>query len=51
VMTPADSESASDEADLLFTACSRRCEKSLLKTVPRALSDLASQSASHKTFQ
>jgi hypothetical protein len=46
VMTPADSDPAREEADLLFTACSRRCEKSLLKTIPRALSDLAGPLAS-----
>jgi hypothetical protein len=51
VMTPPDSEPAREGVDLLFTACSRRCEKSLLKTVPRALSDLASQFASRRTFQ
>jgi hypothetical protein len=40
VVTPQDSKPAGEGADLIVAACSRRCEKQLLKTVPRALRDL-----------
>jgi hypothetical protein len=40
VVTPRDSEPAQEGADLIVRACSRRCEKQLLKVVPQALRDL-----------
>lgn len=40
VVTPKDSTPAQDDADVIFRACSRRCEKQILKLVPRALRDL-----------
>jgi hypothetical protein len=37
ILSPADSEEAKAGNDLLFRACTRRCEKALLKAVPKAL--------------
>jgi hypothetical protein len=40
VVTPKDSTPAVENADIIFRACGRRCEKQILKIVPRALRDL-----------
>ncbi len=40
VVTPKDSTPAQENVDVMFRACSRRCEKQVLKLVPRALRDL-----------
>jgi len=40
VVAPQDSTPAREDADLIVPACSRRCEKQLLKVVPQALRDL-----------
>jgi hypothetical protein len=37
ILSPADSEEAQAGNDLLFRACTRRCEKAILKAVPKAL--------------
>ena len=39
VVTPRDSEPARENADIIFPACSRRCEKHLLRSVPGALEE------------
>jgi hypothetical protein len=43
IVTPRDSEPAREDADLIFPACSRRCQKQLLRTVPAALRELEQQ--------
>jgi ribosomal protein L24E len=40
VVTPKDSEPARENADVIFRACSRRCEKQISKLVPRRLREL-----------
>lgn len=39
-VTPPDSDLARDTGDVIFLACSRRCEKRLEESVPRALREL-----------
>lgn len=39
-VTPPDSELARDTGDVIFLACSRRCEKRLEEAVPRSLREL-----------
>jgi hypothetical protein len=46
VVTPEDSTPAQEGADVIFCACSRRCEKQIEKLVPRALRDLEESLAS-----
>jgi hypothetical protein len=39
IVSPADSELATDGADIIYRACSRRCERLLNKLMPKAIRD------------
>jgi hypothetical protein len=39
IVSPADSELAADGADIIYRACSRRCERLLNKLMPKAIRD------------
>ena len=44
VVTPEESQEAADGNDLVFRACSSRCEKAVRKVVPKALNKMPAMS-------